>query len=219
MRKSMFPCSCSSLLRPRQQKMVTMRQVLYLPLRFQPTNNLSHCCQLPQTMRSQSTDDPQQQQQQQQQVGYIFTANSCGKSCIYNYENHKTCFKSAENGAMTKPSAYEDDSTAGYADTLSLEYYCIVINSDYPRIKRSWISLHQDNNFQAAGAEMDSSAKKTKRWSFCYGEDRQLDVLTCKVHGHDMKRKSWLLQSWYKWKLSRCKSHIDLFSRTTGNIL
>ncbi|XP_069160133.1 prostaglandin E2 receptor EP2 subtype isoform X2 [Procambarus clarkii] len=83
--------------------------------------------------------------------------------------------------------------------------------------KSSWICVPPEDPFSVFCSEVNekdaiSTFKNVKRWSFCYGEDERLDILPKKFQKHDFRERTWLLKSWYKWKMPHWRSQGELWS-------
>lgn len=224
-------CLCSSSCRPRpqqqqeleqqQQKVMMIQQVLVLPLRSQPPRDQHSSLSSPQQLLQQplmmlTMKNQQSSEDQRLPLGYVYSINVCGKSCICSVKNRRYCFMATVRDKPFTSSSYEEEVVLA-SDTDApnlLEYYCVFVSSDSPKTRHSWISLHHEDPHHVIDTEVSASKKKVKRWSFCYGEDGKFEVLPKRGHAHDMKGRSWLLQSFYNWKLPRCKSQVDLFTKT-----
>lgn len=104
-------------------------------------------------------------------------------------------------------------------NTSKLEHYSyIVLQVGEGKDKKSWICMSPEEPFTALWNDDDdkeniSTFKHVKRWSFCYGEDERLEILPKKFQKLDFRERTWLLQSWCKWKMPLWRSQGELWSK------
>lgn len=80
---------------------------------------------------------------------------------------------------------------------------------------KSWVALSKNDPYYASDPETDSEenkvfAKRSKRWSFCYGQENATVWFQKEHKREDFRRKFWLLESWYH-LVPRMKSHENLW--------
>lgn len=80
---------------------------------------------------------------------------------------------------------------------------------------KSWVALSKNDPYYASDPETDSEenkvfAKRSKRWSFCYGQEKATVLFQKDHEKEDFRRKFWLLESWYH-LVPRMKSHENLW--------
>lgn len=80
---------------------------------------------------------------------------------------------------------------------------------------KSWIALSKNDPYYASDTETDSEESRvletrSKRWSFCYGQENATVLFQREQEKEDFRRKFWLLESWYH-LVPRMKSHENLW--------
>ncbi|XP_069943386.1 prostaglandin E2 receptor EP4 subtype isoform X3 [Cherax quadricarinatus] len=132
-----------------------------------------------------------------------------------NFENMKLDDKKD----ITSYSLSKRGTAVNGLNTSKLEHYSyIVLQVGEGKDKKSWICMSPEEPFTALWNDDDdkeniSTFKHVKRWSFCYGEDERLEILPKKFQKHDFRERTWLLQSWCKWKMPLWRSQGELWSK------